>query len=303
MGCEGPIGPPGIDAEGVDITPPTIALTSPHPLDDVWDEFKVAAAAVDNVAIREVVFMFDGSQVVNGVLFLDNAAPYELTIEALGAEDARLFTPGWHFVAARAYDIAGNIADSPLLPIKLGYSDDLQDTVSLAYHNSVASRGWTLPDTAGAVAYWSRFRAPKRGRLLSVDLMLGGRFSDSTTCMLKIMTGTVIPSQVLLRDTLDVSLLSGEPAWRIFDLGGDSLNVQNDFFVVIDLSQPFSSDSLVLMSDDGLPPWQRCGSLNERGYNTLDERYGAENNFLISCKLYFTPPAPPDTTDNTGRGS
>ena len=296
IGCEGPAGPPGIDAEGVDVTPPTIELTEPHPLDDVWDEFKLVAAAVDNVSIREVVFTFDGSQVVNGELLIVEEAPYEVTVEALGEDDVHLFESGWHFVAARAYDAAGNVTDSPIVPIRLGYSKDLQDTVEFKYHNGEPVHSWVLPDTAGSLAYWSRFHTPTDAKLISVRILFGGSISDSCTCFLRIMEGTIIPGEELFRDTLAADILPVEPSWLTFDLSGDDLEVDGDFFVMVDLPDPALEDSLVIMSDDGLPPWWRCGSRDERGYYPLYELYGADNNFLVTCRLYFEVESPPDTT-------
>ncbi|HHE46254.1 MAG TPA: hypothetical protein ENL08_00950 [Bacteroidetes bacterium] len=295
-GCEGPVGPPGMNAEGVDITPPTIELLQPHPLSQVWDEFKVTAAAVDNVAIRAVIFSLDGSSLVNNTLLSDDSPPFEFTIEALGPEDARLFESGWHFIAARAYDTAGNITDSPLVPIRLGYADDLQDTVVMAYHNNVASMDWVLPDSARAAAYWTRFDTPKRCSLISVSLLMGGSVGDSVECFLTVWEGDRFPEQELFVDTLSSDSLSVEPVWRTYDLSSEGIEVRDDFFVMIGLDNPGETDSLVLASDDGLPPWQRGGSRDDRGLHLLEERYGARNNFLISCSLYFEVEEPPDTT-------
>ncbi len=295
-GCQGPVGPPGMDAEGVDVTPPTIELVKPHPLSQVWDEFDIVAAAVDNVAIREVLFTFDGSSLVNDTLLIDYTPPYEFTIEALGPDSVRLFESGWHFIAARAYDIAGNVTDSPLVPIQLGYSEDLQDTVVLEHHNGVSYREWTLPDTADATAYWSRFNSPKPCNLISVSLMFGGSISDSTACLITIWEGNLIPENIISVDTLISDSLSAEPVWNTFDLSMDEIEVEDDFFVMVGLEDPSPNDSLILTADNGLPPWRRSGSYDDRGMHLLREKYGAENNFLISCKLFYEVEEPPDTT-------
>ncbi len=295
-GCQGPVGPPGMDAEGVDVTPPTIELVRPHPLSQVWDEFDIVAAAVDNVAIREVLFTFDGSSLVNNILLLDDSPPYEFTIEALGPEDVRLFESGWHFIAARAYDTAGNVTDSPLVPIQLGYSEDLQDTVVLKHHNGVPFRGWTLPDTAGATAYWSRFNTPVSSDLISISLMLSGSISDSTACLITVWEGNLFPENVISVDTLLSDSLSAEPVWSTLDLNVDSIEVEDDFFVMVGLEDPSLNDSLILMADNGLPPWRRSGSYDDHGMHLLRERYSADNNFLISCKLFYEVEEPPDTT-------
>lgn len=307
--CEGPMGPSGQHAQGVDVIPPTIELVQPHPLSQVWDEFTIAATAIDNVAIREVVFTFDGSYIINNQILFDDDPPYEVSIEAVDREGTRWFEPGWHFVSARAYDTAGNLTDSPVITVNLGYSDDLQDTVIVKYHNNVPARQWMLPEkdadtgeTTGITDYWVRFSTPKKCDLVSTRLMIGGHISDTTDCFIKIWKGNLYPKSVIAIDTLTAEHVSGEVAWCTFDLIEDSIEVNGDFFIMVGLELPGATDSLIIMADDGLPQWDRSGSRDEDGLHMLTERYGAGNNFLIDCKLVYETAEPPEEVIDGGTG-
>lgn len=321
MGCEGPRGVPGQDVAGVDIVSPSIEMLKPHPLSVVWDEFEIAASAVDNVAVREVVFSVDGSSVVNGILLLDDRAPYQFIIEAL-EDSIRHFDVGWHFIAARAYDIAGNYTDTPPIPIRINYSDDLEGLVELSFHNGEPDTNWTLPGIENilhyrwekypseddpdveidtlmidtlmvppARAYWARFNTPIECQLLSVSAMLGGVHSDTTsfTFTMGIWEGTVFPEKEkkIATYTLSSDSLEIEPDTLTIDLRADSLSVSDDFFVVLEYLAENQTDSLVLAADDGLPPRKRSGCIDDDGIHTLNERYSVGNNFIISCTLFY----------------
>ncbi|MDP8240296.1 MAG: Ig-like domain-containing protein [Candidatus Hatepunaea meridiana] len=287
IGCQGPAGPAGLDAEGVDVIPPTIELVKPYPLSEVWDEITVAATAVDNVAINEVIFTFDGSSMVRGQFLRSDKPPYEFTIEAIDRDSVRYFEPGWHFIAARAYDTAGNYTDSPIVPIKLGFSDDLQDTVLLKHHNNVPYCNWTLPDTAGATAYWARFNAVKNCDLISIEVMLGGSISDSADCTIEIWDGNIFPETMKMDTIVSPDWLSGDPDWLRIDLVDREIRVEDDYFVIVRLETTNETDSLTLMADDGLPPYRRSGSLDDDGLHTLVEKYGVQYNLMINSMLYY----------------
>ena len=109
----------------------------------------------------------------------------------------------------------------------------------------------------------------------------------------------MFPERVLFTDTLSNDEIANEPIWRTFDLSGDTIDVKKgDFFVMINLPNPAESDSVILVSDDGQPRWDRCGSRDDDGLHTLFERYGASNNFLVNCSLYY---GNGDTTTVIGR--
>ncbi|MCF7811698.1 hypothetical protein K9N50_11990 [bacterium] len=290
LGCEGAVGPPGHDIPGVDIIPPTIVMTEPWSLAKVYDEIIIKAAAVDNVAISEVIFSIDGSSVFNGDLLFDNIEPFEFTIDAI-EDTIRLIDEGWHFIAARAYDSAGNITDAAPIPIYFAYSDDLSGTIALSHHNGYSTKGWTLPDTAGTTSFWTRFNTPKTNTILmSVTALLRGVYTDSTgfNFTVGIWSGTSVPGTIIKQDTLSSDTLSFAVDTLTIDFSGDvAVKVSNDFFVVIEYLGGGENDSLILMSDDGIPSWGRCGTIDDLGKHTLRERFSVGNNFIIECTLDY----------------
>jgi len=290
FGCEGPVGPPGHDAPGIDIVPPTIVMTQPWPLSEVWDEFVIRAAAVDNVAIREVIFSIDGASIFDEEVLFDDVEPFEVEIDALLADSTRLIEVGWHFISARAYDTAGNVTDAAPIPIHFSYSDDLKDTILVSHHNGLAVAEWSLPDTAGTKAFWARFNTPKDTELLSIKALLRGVYTDTTgfSFTVGIWEGTSIPSTIITQDTLYSDTLSAvsDTLMIIFN-SEEAIEVENDFFVVIGYLGGGENDSLVIMADDGKPYWGRCGSIDDLGTHTLGERFSVGNNFIIECQLDY----------------
>jgi len=301
-GCRGPVGPPGLDAPGFDVVPPTVELVEPWPLSTVWDSFNMVAAAVDNVAIREVYFFIDGSAYVNGQVLVLDAPPYSFTLEAAG------FERGWHFISARACDSAGNLTDTPVVPVMLGFSEDLQDTVvNLSYHNDVpdTTLWWSIPatnlilpgdtteTTIQTSAFWVRFN-PGRDCLLSrVSLHIGGSFSDSAEAAVSIWKGTGYPAAAETTVFLPGYTFTGnmveDVMERWVDFGSFLLQGKDDFFIVASMDHAGVGDTLLLAGDNGEPHWGRSGSRDDDGWHTLDERCGRRNNFLITCELYYEP--------------
>ena len=283
-GCRGPQGASGLDASGVDLAPPTVKLVEPWPLETVWDSLGISAAAVDNVEILKVVFTVDGSQVVGGKALIMTEPPFSLT--ASGGELAA----GWHFIAARAVDVAGNVADTPLTPVRLDFSARLQDTTMTAgYYNMVdepSARLWRAPDSLyRASSLWVRFTPARAFKLLRARLYLGAVAGDTaTTAVVGVWTGAGYPERLRVEISLPADSLRGEPAWRTVDFDSLSFTTRADFFVVC---SPGRNDTLRMGTDDGLPPWGRSGSRDDDGWHSLAERYGAQENLMVNCDLYY----------------
>lgn len=89
-------------ANGSDITPPTVAITSPAQDEVVSGTVTLSAAASDNVAVAGVQFMLDGALVGDE----DTEPPFELVWNSAAA------TLGDHSVQAIARDISGNTTSS-----------------------------------------------------------------------------------------------------------------------------------------------------------------------------------------------
>ncbi|MBM3326836.1 MAG: hypothetical protein FJY65_07645 [Calditrichaeota bacterium] len=281
-GCRGPEGPAGINAEGVDIQPPTIELKEPWPLSKVWDHLTISAAAVDNVAINRVVFFFDGSSIAGLTALTALNPPYQFVI------DSTNLTRGWHFVGARAYDIAGNYADAPPRPVWVGFTRDLSDTtVFTFYHNNIADMIWTVPDSVRTEALWLRLTPAKTCSLRAVTVWLGGVFSDTAEVRVGIWSGTAVPTTEKITSTKSGSELTGLVRPQRFSFSGRATHISNDIYVVVNIGRQSANDTLKVAADDGAPYWGRSGSRDEAGWHTLRERFGRRNNLLIMAELYY----------------
>lgn len=291
-GCGGLEGPSGVDAEGVDVTPPTVQMTQPWPLGTYWDRLPLTAAAADNVAVDRVVFTLDGSPIAGGVTMVVLVAPYRLQLPLAYVE------PGWHLAAARAYDIAGNVTDAPPRPVWLGQSPMLSDTVvTLSYHNGVAEQRFTIPDTARGEAFWVRFTPAKEGSLRRAVMHLGGVFSDTAYVRIAVWTGIAVPARAETTMTVPAVILADDALQlQTFNFGENGFRVRSEFFIVVDLIRTNPSDTLRLAADDGSPPWGRSGSRDDAGWHSLGERYGSTANLLAACDIYYAF-VQPDTTD------
>jgi hypothetical protein len=84
-----------------DITAPTVAITAPAAGAQVSGSVTISATASDNIGVRAVTFLVDGSAVGS-----DTASPYSVTWDAATA------AAGSHTLVARATDAAGNVGTS-----------------------------------------------------------------------------------------------------------------------------------------------------------------------------------------------
>jgi len=289
VGCRGPIGPSGEDIQGVDVIPPTIEMNEPWPLSEVWDEFDVSASAVDNVAIREVVFNIDGTPLFNGEFLSCIEPPYTKTIDATELER------GWHFVSARAFDTAGNVTDTPVIPIKVGLSSDLSDTVHVSYNNSLIERTWALPDSAHSEAYWVRFSVARTCSLLATTMFLSASFNDTATVSVQVWRGEDFPDDSITCETLYEIELTDSLEEKIISFSDVELRGNEDFFIIIRLMNNTIGDTLQIAADCGIPFWGRSGSKDEDGLHTLQSRYARQDNFIVNCTLWYETES--DSTD------
>lgn len=281
-GCGGTTGPPGVDANGFDVVPPTVKLMEPWPLSKQWDRFSVSASAVDNVGIREVVFFVDGSNFLGGNLLSAELPPYSFSVDTVG------LGRGWHYISARACDNAGNITDTPVVPVWLGYSTDLDSTLDrLSFHNDQIDSIWAMPNEQRVIQWWVRFTPARSCVLRSVSLFLGGEMTDTSTVSIGVWSGDGFPedeSEVAEVTGVDISDSISEVVVEFDDI---SLRNRNDFFIVISLNAQSESDMLYLGADDGMPPWGRSGVRDDLGWYLLTEKYAKWQNFMVSCELFY----------------
>jgi hypothetical protein len=207
---------------------------------------------------------------------------------------------GWHYIAARAYDVAGNVTDSPLTPVQLLFSIDLQDTfVTIQHHNGIPHSILSLPDSSfRATAYWMRFHTPRDCEFDNLHIWLGGSISDSSSAVVGVWRGSGLPVSALLTDTLGADDVNGEVTRRLFDFDDTELDGDRDYFIVANLLHWQAGDTLRIAADDGMPTWKMCGSRDDDGWHLLAERYGTPANLMMSCELYFAIIVP----DTSGGG-
>jgi len=285
-GCRGPEGPAGIDAQGVDVLPPTLQLTEPWPLGQYWDRLVIGAAAVDNVAVDRVIFTLDGSPAVGPRTMVISSPPFRFSLPLADVPT------GWHFVGARAYDLAGNLTEAAPRSVWLGHSATLSDTsTTIAYHNGQIGTIFTIPDSLRAEAFWVRITPAKGGDLRSVVLQLGGVFSDTTSDTaevgVELWTGTTIPTRLGTAMTVPAGVVKGEvkPVELFFADEQDSL--EGEFFIVFDLKKSSLGDTLRIGADRGAPAWGRSGFRDDGGWRLISERYGLSVNIIASLDFYY----------------
>jgi len=275
-GCQGPVGPSGKDAEGVDVIPPTIVMLEPWPLSTVWDELDIVVSAVDNVAIKLVSFNVDGSTV-----FALDEPPYTHELDLTGYE------PGWHYVSARAFDSGGNITDTPVVPINVGFSDSLRDTMYVSFHNNVVGTVWCLPDSARATSYWTKFPIAKKCFLMRASIWMAAFISDTTTVSVEVWDGNEFPTTLIQTMSLTPEDVDTTLRERRIDFGVPGLERINDFFIMVSLANNSRMDTLKIQADNGKPFWKRSGSRDEEGYHFLQSRYAREDNLYMDCILRY----------------
>jgi hypothetical protein len=246
----------------------------------------VEAAAVDNVGIRLVSFSVDGSPAAAGEALVTDRPPYKFTL------DLTPFARGWHFVGARAYDIAGNISDTPLVPVLIGFSEDLQDTlVNLKFHNNFQDTSWSLPDSRESFALWTRFNPARNCQLravyLNCGLTLDSSSVDSSSVEVSVWRGTGAPDTTVSSVTLAADELDSNLVERRIPVVPVSLRGQNDFFLVVIFRPRKEGDVLRLAADSGQPPWGRSGSRDADGWHSLSERFSSPRNLIMACDLYY----------------
>ncbi|MEN9580828.1 MAG: hypothetical protein RJA70_3837 [Pseudomonadota bacterium] len=106
-----------------DVTPPTVALTAPADGVVLTGLATLSADATDDVALARVEFVVDLGTAAEAVLGSDAAAPFAVEW------NTALATPGAHQIIARAFDAAGNSADSATANVTVDNPPDVTPPV------------------------------------------------------------------------------------------------------------------------------------------------------------------------------
>ena len=174
-GCSGSDGPAGPAGSIPDNIPPTIVLTEPTAGDTLSDTLRVAANAADNVGIRRVVFYFDGSDADNDTGYVHlTEEPYMFTFDLVG----RGVSDGLHTLMGRAYDLAGNVTDTPPIVVYTKRIINAGPAVLSNYSDLDSMMVYTFPkrdDFSGSIqvdSLWSRFTMERSGTVDNVEIYL-----------------------------------------------------------------------------------------------------------------------------------
>ncbi len=92
-----------------DFVAPTVSITSPNSGETITNGSTLRASASDNVGVDHVEFHRLVSIGENSFLGEDVSAPYEIT--------ANFPSAGYYLISARAYDLAGNMTATDLMPV------------------------------------------------------------------------------------------------------------------------------------------------------------------------------------------
>lgn len=113
----------------LDVTPPSITLTSPSPASTVSGNVAITADVSDNVGVGGVQFQINGINLGAE----DTTPPFSITWETTQ------FTPGQYLLTARARDAAGNTTTSDPISVTIPTPSVFTLSVSLRGSGSVIS--------------------------------------------------------------------------------------------------------------------------------------------------------------------
>jgi len=105
---------------GEDTVKPQVMLTGPTNNSIVSGIVPIKAEATDNIGVVKVEFYIDGSKVGE-----DTSSPYEYSWNT----DSLQYN-STHIIQAKAYDVAGNVGESPVITVKIGDTQKPEVTIT-----------------------------------------------------------------------------------------------------------------------------------------------------------------------------
>jgi len=117
----------------VDTTPPAVSLTAPAAGATIAGAVTVSAAATDDVGVTRVEFLVDGV-----LASTDTTAPYSASWNTLPAAN------GAHTLIARAFDAAGNLAQSTAIGVTVNNGSPPVLSLALSGVPASLARGQTF---------------------------------------------------------------------------------------------------------------------------------------------------------------
>jgi glucose/arabinose dehydrogenase len=238
---------------GGDVTPPSVAVTSPLSNAHVSDIITVTADATDDVGVAGVQFLVDG---VNSGL--------EDTVSAYGMSwDTRTVANGTHTLTAAARDAAGNTTLSAAVPVVVDNTNQFQ--------NEILATGFNLP---------TNIEFLPDGRMLVVELqgtikVLPPPYTqpDPTPFLQLTNVGSFGVQQGLFDMVLDPDFATNHWYYLFYTLGTPNRDRLSRFTANASVTGTVPESEVVLYQDP---------------LDASDEHHGGALNFGNDGKLYFT---------------
>lgn len=254
-GCSGNDGPAGQDGTAPDNVPPTIALTSPLPGDTLSDTLLVSANATDNAGIDKVLFYLDGSNRDNDtgyVRLVESPYRYTWDLVKLGVTD------GPHTIVGRAFDIAGNVADTPPIIVY---------TKRLIRPGETTLRHWGEDDSLSVTGFpvlnvdssaflvdslWTRFTMERSGTVDSVavylDSLSAENVFDTSLLIYVYRSNGVYPTRSVAGDTIDIATVETTGFYKVGFNPGPTFAQGEKFHILVTVAEPTDSTRFGLRS-------------------------------------------------------
>jgi subtilisin family serine protease len=153
-----------------DITPPTLAITSPAAGAVVSGNVPITVSTSDNVGVVRVDFYVDSTLVGS-----DSTAPFAFTWNSASV------ALGAHTLSARALDAAGNLGTSPSVPVTVGCGSSVQLLDNPGFESGNVS--W-VSNPSGVINNFNLLHPPRTG---SFKATLGGAKSSVTSVFQEVL--------------------------------------------------------------------------------------------------------------------
>lgn len=175
-----------------DLTAPTIGLTKPAANSMLEGQVSLEASASDNIGVSKVIFYYNGVAIAT-----DTAAPYAATW------DTTKLANGSYSLEARAYDAAGNVGYSAVVPVVV--SNAIDATAPIVTITQPAAGA-----TVSGRSFAFEAKASDDKAVAQLSLILDGKTvktcAAATVCQQKVNTGKLaVGSHALVVEALDVA--------------------------------------------------------------------------------------------------
>lgn len=191
-----------------DTTAPVVSISSPANNASISTTTTVTATATDDVAVTEVRFYVDGTQVAS-----DTSSPYTYSFNPAS------FAIGSHQLTARAYDAAGNNTLSSVINVTI--PDTTPPTVSAVTAGSITQTSATITWTTNEAAD-SQVRYGTTASYGSTTTLNSNMVTSHSVTVSGLTAGTTYHYQVVSKDAASNSNSSADATFTTQAVAGDT---------------------------------------------------------------------------------